>query len=156
MTEIPVSRLIANETVDPSVLALVAAFDEDPQLAAIEARADALIQSDNELLRSLIALRDHHRLSQSDVARRMGVTQPTVAAFERYDANPTLATIRRYALAVDAKVVHFVQDVCSPAVDTFTKLMESTSIAGPAIRRTSDIVDKWDLDDWAPASPVRA
>jgi transcriptional regulator with XRE-family HTH domain len=40
----------------------------------------------------------------------MGVTQPTVAAFEAHDSNPTLATLRRYALAVRASVSYTVED----------------------------------------------
>ncbi len=50
-----------------------------------------------------MALRKKHHLTQADVAERMGVSQPTVAEFERYDANPTLSAIRRYALAVGAR-----------------------------------------------------
>jgi transcriptional regulator with XRE-family HTH domain len=40
----------------------------------------------------------------------MGVTQPSVAAFEREDSNPTLSTIRRYALAVGARISYQVLD----------------------------------------------
>jgi transcriptional regulator with XRE-family HTH domain len=76
-------------------------------------RADALIESHNNLLRDLIKMRTLHNLSQESVAERMGVTQPTVAAFERYDANPTLSTIRRYALAVGAEIAHTVIDNCA-------------------------------------------
>jgi transcriptional regulator with XRE-family HTH domain len=79
----------------------------------IEDRADSLVESHVELMRSLVALRNHHHLTQEAVAERMGVTQPTVAAFERYDSNPTLATIRRYALAVDARLVNKVIDDCT-------------------------------------------
>lgn len=82
--------------------------------SAIEARAEALVDSDADLLRDLIAMRKKHHLSQEDVAERMGVTQPTVAAFERFDSNPTLGTIRRYALAVGALVRHDVIDDCHP------------------------------------------
>ena len=42
----------------------------------------------------------------------MGISQPSVAAFERYDSNPTLATIRRYALAVEARLQTKVVDDC--------------------------------------------
>ena len=38
----------------------------------------------------------------------MGVTQSTVARFEAYDSNPTLASIRRYAHAIGALVTHVV------------------------------------------------
>lgn len=52
----------------------------------------------------LIELRKRHGLSQDTVAERMGVTQSAVSQFERYDANPTLSTIRRYAMAVGARL----------------------------------------------------
>lgn len=81
-------------------------------LESVERRADALVQSHEELLEKLISMRSKHRLTQADVAERMGVSQPTVAAFERYDANPTLATIRRYALAVGARIDHSIIDDC--------------------------------------------
>jgi transcriptional regulator with XRE-family HTH domain len=82
-------------------------------LAGIEARAEALVESDLQLLEKLIALRIKHRLSQAVVATRMGVTQPTVSSFEKYDANPRLSTIRRYALAVDGLITHEVEDDCA-------------------------------------------
>ena len=87
----------------------------DEEMAAIEARAEALVESHDKLLRDLIKLRVDHKLSQEEVAKRMGVTQPTVSNFERYDANPRLSTIRRYALAVDGLIEHKVVDDCANA-----------------------------------------
>ncbi len=102
-------------------------------LASIEARADSLIDNHAVLLRDLVALRKKHDLTQAEVADRMGVSQPTVAGFERYDANPTLSTIRRYALAVGARITETVTDDCCPqSPDTATlvaMLDESTLIA---------------------------
>lgn len=63
-------------------------------------------------MKSLIALRREHELTQKDLAERMGVSQPTVAAFEHYDSNPTLATIQRYAMAVGAVLDTRVIDDC--------------------------------------------
>lgn len=80
--------------------------------AQIEALADLLVDSHDDLLASLVAMRRKHGLSQEAVAERMGVSQPTVAVFERYDANPTLSTIRRYALAVHASIEHKIVDQC--------------------------------------------
>lgn len=72
-------------------------------------RATQLVENDRALLRRLIQLRSDQGLTQQDVADRMGVTQPTVAKFEAYDSNPTLASIRRYAHAVGALVTHVVE-----------------------------------------------
>jgi transcriptional regulator with XRE-family HTH domain len=86
-------------------------MDETPEM--IEARADSLVSDHEDLLRKLVAHRKHHHLSQEVVAERMGVSQPTVAKFERYDSNPTLSTIRRYALAVGARLHTEVHDDCT-------------------------------------------
>ncbi len=72
----------------------------------IEARALELVQRDADFLDALIDLRISNGISQETVADRMGVTQPAVAAFEREDSNPTLSSIRRYALAVGAKITY--------------------------------------------------
>lgn len=72
----------------------------------IEARALELVQRDSDFLDALINLRTSNGISQESVAERMGVTQPAVAAFEREDSNPTLSSIRRYALAVGAKITY--------------------------------------------------
>jgi len=72
-------------------------------------RAAQLVENDRALLRRLIQLRGDQGLTQQDVADRMGVTQPTVARFEAYDSNPTLASIRRYAHAIGALVTHVVE-----------------------------------------------
>lgn len=76
----------------------------------LEARAEALIANHDNLLKDLIAIRKKHNLNQGEVAERMGVTQPAVAQFERYDANPTLDTVRRYAMAVGARLHTKVED----------------------------------------------
>jgi transcriptional regulator with XRE-family HTH domain len=80
---------------------------------ALDARADRLIADHRDLLKKLVEFRNQHHLSQEEVAARMGVSQPTVSAFERYDANPTLSTIRRYAMAVGVVLDTIVVDDCS-------------------------------------------
>lgn len=72
-------------------------------------RADLLTENDRRLLDDLVRVRKERGLSQSDVAEKLGVKQPTVADFEAYDSNPTLSRIRRYAHAVGALVSHRVE-----------------------------------------------
>lgn len=79
---------------------------EDPQVAL----ATVLVRADTTLLRELVETRARAGLSQQEVADRLGISQPSVAAFERYDNDPKLSTIRRYALAVGALVTHSVDD----------------------------------------------
>jgi transcriptional regulator with XRE-family HTH domain len=67
------------------------------------AKARVLLDSERHLMESLTAIRKKRGITQAEVARRMGVSQPAVAAFEHYDANPRMASIRRYALAIGAE-----------------------------------------------------
>lgn len=78
------------------------------------AKARVLLDSERHLMESLKAIRKKRGITQTEVARRMGVTQPAVAAFEHYDANPRMASIRRYALAIGAE---FTVDVKETDVD---------------------------------------
>lgn len=54
------------------------------------------------IVAELVGRRKALGLSQSQVASRMGVKQPTVSGFENEDADPRLSTMHRYARAVDA------------------------------------------------------
>ena len=83
---------------------LAAKRDSPGQRRAIE-----LAKNDFKLLSDLVSVRRECGLSQHDVASRLGITQPAVAAFERHDADPKLSTIRRYAHAVGILVGHVVE-----------------------------------------------
>lgn len=72
-------------------------------------RAQLLVDNDAALLNHLIQVRKDRGLKQSDVARLLGISQASVAAFERYNNDPKLSTVRRYAQAVGALVCHQVE-----------------------------------------------
>lgn len=63
-------------------------------------RARDLARTLRGMMEGIAKMRVDKGLSQEDVAASMGISQPAVAKLERYDANPTLSTVRRYALAV--------------------------------------------------------
>ena len=86
----------------------VTRFTYDPNSPA-QRRATALAMSDQEFKADLVRHRRDLDLSQEEVARRMGVSQPTVSEFERYDNDPKLSTIRRYAHAVGLLIDHRVR-----------------------------------------------
>ncbi|WP_258090787.1 helix-turn-helix domain-containing protein [Serratia liquefaciens] len=67
--------------------------------ARIEARAD-------ELRREIVLgkLREELSMSQTEVARLMGVAQPTVAKMENEDNDPRLSTIKRYVTALGGDI----------------------------------------------------
>ncbi|TFC87453.1 helix-turn-helix domain-containing protein [Cryobacterium sp. TMT4-31] len=125
-------------------------------IARLELLAGDLIDEHDRLLTELKAQRRKHNLTQNDVAERMGVSQPTVAAFEHYDSNPTLASVRRYALAVGANIEHTVTDACCTDDDSFEAIVKSVRIPGAAgaIWSKSARLGGWKTGDHAPA-PVR-
>jgi transcriptional regulator with XRE-family HTH domain len=61
-------------------------------------------QERHRIIDTLLGLRRRHRLSQTAVAERMGVRQPTVSGFETEDSDPRLSTLQRYARAVGARL----------------------------------------------------
>lgn len=96
MTTDPLGELLKLFGLDPD--------DRDERLGV------ELAQADTGLIEALVALREHKRLRQRDVAARMGRDQAAVSNFERLGADPHLSTVRRYARAVGARVVHEVTD----------------------------------------------
>lgn len=58
----------------------------------------------HHLIDTLVALRKKLKLTQKEIARRMGVKQPTVSGFETEGSDPRLSTVQRYARAVEATV----------------------------------------------------
>lgn len=68
--------------------------------------AEALAEEHFSLVEELVNARNRAGLNQDDVAKRMGVTQPTVSAIERLGKDLKLSTIRRYALAIGVVISH--------------------------------------------------
>ena len=83
-------------------------FDE------LVALATELAAGDERMRYALIEARRGLGLSQRDVARLLGITQASVAAFERYDNDPRLSMLRRYALAVGVTITHDVEPFDPP------------------------------------------
>lgn len=77
-------------------------------LRLAKARAKLLARQDRQLKADLITLRQNAGLTQGDVADLLGISQQAVQKLERYDSDPKLSTLRRYANAVGALVEHTV------------------------------------------------
>lgn len=75
-------------------------------MSPVRARAKVLAREDRELRASLVRARREAGLTQREVAERMGVSQQQVNKLERYDADPRLSTLQRYANAVGALYRH--------------------------------------------------
>ena len=63
------------------------------------------LRPEYELAGSLIALRIERGLTQQEVAQKMNTTQSVISRLESGSANPSLATLKRLADALDARVV---------------------------------------------------
>lgn len=70
-----------------------------------------LVAEDSAVIPKLVAIRKAKGMSQTDVARELGLAQSTVAQFESNAHDPRLSTIRRYAHAVGAKIFHRIESV---------------------------------------------
>ena len=115
---------------------------------SLERRADLLVDARDRLLEGLVRLRKEHKFSQQTVAERMGVSQPTVAAFERYDANPTVSSIIRYAMAVNALLDIKVVDDCGegvPATWQMTGAAQATVRVPAPSRKTQAVTNDWSI-----------
>ena len=79
------------------------------RLSAGHRRAKHLATADYRLILDLVRVRKARGLSQEDVAERLGISQQAVSKLERYDSDPKLSSLRRYAHAVEALVAHVVE-----------------------------------------------
>ncbi len=115
---------------DPHIAELLGIDLDDPEVQ----RENAAIDRDMRLIETLVGIRRQRGLTQSDVAERMGRSQPAVSDFERLGGDPHLSTIRRYALAIGVDVFH------------------SVSVPGEA-SQTSSTPAKIQVCGWEPAKP---
>ncbi|WP_181272810.1 helix-turn-helix domain-containing protein [Brevibacterium oceani] len=70
----------------------------------IRERAKANALQGLHLRSALRYQRNRLGLSEAELAERMGVSEKFVHEFERYDSNPTLRDIQRYATGVESLI----------------------------------------------------
>ena len=75
-------------------------FMEDPEFRADYAKADA----EYAVIEALIRARTKAKLTQSELAQRIGTTQSAIARLEGGRVSPSLATLRRHAEATGARL----------------------------------------------------
>ena len=73
---------------------------EDPEFREEYARAD----DEFALIEALVRARTAAKLTQAELARRLGTTQSAVARLEGGRVSPSLATLRRYAEATGTRL----------------------------------------------------
>lgn len=72
--------------------------------------ARLLADEDYNYLEDLRRIREENGLTPVDVAEKLGVSEKTIHDIEAPDANPSLNTLRQYALAVGARVTRLVEN----------------------------------------------
>ena len=80
---------------------------EDPEFREEYARAE----EEYALVEQLIRARTAAKLTQAEVARRLGTTQSAVARLEGGRVSPSIATLRRYAKATGTRLTVGLQRV---------------------------------------------
>ena len=75
-------------------------FMEDPEFREEHARVD----EEYALVEALVRARTAAKLTQADVARRLGTTQSAIARLEGGRVSPSFTTLRRYAEATGARL----------------------------------------------------
>lgn len=71
-------------------------------------RARHQSEADDRLIADLVQRRKDLGLSQADVAERMDISQGALSRIESGVRDPHVSTLRRYAVAVEATIEHFV------------------------------------------------
>ena len=64
----------------------------------------ALVDEDYSLIEALVRARTAAKLTQVELARRLGTTQSAVARLESGRVSPTFSTLRRYAEATGTRL----------------------------------------------------
>ena len=75
-------------------------FMEDPEFREAYAQAD----EEYALVEALVRARAAAKLTQADIARRLGTTQSAIARLEGGRVSPSFATLRRYAEATGTRL----------------------------------------------------
>lgn len=109
------------------------------------------------LIERLVALREQAGLTQSQVAARMGTTQPVIARLEAGGRDPRLSTIERYARTIGADLEVRVAEPASPR--TIARLAERiherlADESGPPTTTFREVVQF--LDDVASLTDAQA
>jgi transcriptional regulator with XRE-family HTH domain len=72
----------------------------DPEFRSQYAEADA----EYTIIETLIRARNDAKLSQAELAKRIGTTQSAIARLESGGISPSLSTLRRYAAATGTRL----------------------------------------------------
>lgn len=91
--------------------------------------AKELAKSHYDLIFGLIEKRINSGMTQTDVAKVLGISQQAVAKFESMDSDPRLSTISDYAMAINVLVTHEMCDFKPSTARISQKARKTKSLA---------------------------
>lgn len=123
----------------------------------VRSRAKILLRQDQNMKAELIELRQKAGLTQLQIAEIIGVSQQAIQKLERYDSDPKMSTLRRYANAVGAIVSHKVdkdigQSIWMAAEPGWAGLIKFTFPENVQTEECS--VSNVSTTDWSKASQI--
>lgn len=107
--------------------------------------AGHLVNAHEQLLQELVRKRHEHKLSQSVVAQRMGVTATAISKIESGERDLRQSTLRRYAHAVEAEIDYKVTSFDPPASVVYNI---SGIRSGRSKSPNTSLLDEFDDDDF--------
>lgn len=121
----------------------------DARLAALQA------DEDQHWLASLVQIRKDRKITQLEIAEKLGVSQASISAFERLGNDPHLSTVRRYCRALGVLVRHQVDP--TPDLDCDSDSLTHLSNASMFVTRTAAAAFRPPRTDirWPEASTAR-
>ena len=115
---------------------------QDPEFAAYYGADQAKVQ----LALTLVDARDRIRLTQKEVANKLGVSQPYVAKLEKGDANATIGKIGSMLALLGLRLVTQTEPLLPEPISPVTiymKLTSSRRLAGTAAGITFEDEGAW-------------
>lgn len=104
-----------------------------------------LAEEDHELIRALVKMRHDKGLKQAEIAARMQRDPSAVSNFERLGGDPHMSTIRRYALAVGARIFHQIDDAELGAKERQLAEYASNVLPFEPRRKTASVTEMYEV-----------
>lgn len=107
------------------------------------AAASRMVDSERNARENLCRIRKDNKLSQQDVADRIGTTQSAVSRIESFDPGLRLSTLRRYALACGGEIEFNVKEIKSEESEASERMLFGQPISFKArVDNRSKLVSK--------------
>lgn len=83
---------------------------QSEEFKILRKRARAQLDRNHNLINQLTKIRAKKKITQEEIAFRLGVTQPAISALETGNSDPQIGTLSRYATAMGVVISYTVSD----------------------------------------------